>query len=117
MPARRNSVRSGGGGHGPDQSRDPKVFLSAYPKDTKAKMGVFPAFDVNSEEAQHAINFYKEHGTVINPTMAVYDLTWRRCVPPYGRSRRHNAISIDDHHCIAHGRCAGPIDQSAAGDC
>ena len=55
----------------------PSVYLSAFPKGTKAQFGVLPAFDVNSEEAQRAIRFYKEHGTVLDPTMAVYDLTWR----------------------------------------
>ena len=60
----------------------PNVFLSAYPQGTRPKMGVFPAFDVNSENAQRAIKFYKEHGTVIDPTMAVFDLTWRAAEKP-----------------------------------
>ncbi len=60
----------------------PNVFLSAFPKGAKAKFGIFPAFDINSEDAQHAIRFYKEHGTVLDPTMAVYDLTWRASEKP-----------------------------------
>ncbi|HEV2689464.1 MAG TPA: amidohydrolase family protein [Bryobacteraceae bacterium] len=60
----------------------PSVYLSAFPKGTKAQFGVLPAFNVNSEEAQLAIRFYKEHGTVLDPTMAVYDLTWRASEKP-----------------------------------
>ena len=55
----------------------PSVYLSAFPKGTKSQFGVLPTIDVNSEDAQRAIRFYKEHGTVIDPTMSVYDLTWR----------------------------------------
>jgi len=55
----------------------PDVYLSAFPKGTKAQFGILPAFNVNSEDAQRAIHFYKEHGTVLDPTMVVYDLTWR----------------------------------------
>jgi imidazolonepropionase-like amidohydrolase len=60
----------------------PNVFLSAFPKGAKAKMGVFPPFDINSEDAQHAIRFYKEHRTVIDPTMALFDLQWRDADKP-----------------------------------
>lgn len=60
----------------------PNVFLSAFPKGTKARMGTFPAFNVNSEDTQRAIQFYKEHGTVMDPTMAVYDLAWRSSDKP-----------------------------------
>jgi imidazolonepropionase-like amidohydrolase len=60
----------------------PNVFLSAFPPGTKAKLGAFPAFDVNSDDAQRAIRFYKEHGTVIDPTMALYDLSWRASEKP-----------------------------------
>jgi imidazolonepropionase-like amidohydrolase len=60
----------------------PNVFLSAFPKGAKTKMMVFPAFDVNSADAQSAIKFYKEHGTVIDPTMALYDLSWRASEKP-----------------------------------
>jgi imidazolonepropionase-like amidohydrolase len=55
----------------------PDVYLSALPKGTKAQFGVLPSFNVNSDEAQRAIRFYKDHGTVLDPTMAVFDLGWR----------------------------------------
>src|SRR6266851_9968213 len=58
------------------------VYLSAFPKGTKAQFGVLPAFNVNSEDSQRAIRFYKEHDTVLDPTMADYDLTWRASENP-----------------------------------
>jgi imidazolonepropionase-like amidohydrolase len=55
----------------------PKVYLSAFPPGTKSNFGILPAFHLESEDAQRAIRFYKEHGTVLDPTMSLYDLTWR----------------------------------------
>jgi imidazolonepropionase-like amidohydrolase len=60
----------------------PAVYLSAFPKGTKSQFGALPAFNVDSEDTQRAIRFYKEHGTVLDPTMSVYDLTWRASDKP-----------------------------------
>ncbi|HLJ49083.1 MAG TPA: amidohydrolase family protein [Bryobacteraceae bacterium] len=54
----------------------PKVYLSAFPAGTKGQFGILPPFKPDSDETQAAIRFYKEHGTVLDPTMSVYDLTW-----------------------------------------
>ncbi len=59
-----------------------KVYLSAFPPGTKSQFGILPPFKPDSEEAQAAIRFYKEHGTVLDPTMSVYDLTWHASDKP-----------------------------------
>ena len=64
----------------------PAVYLSAFPAGTKAKMGVMPVIDLNSDDAQRAIRFYKEHGTVLDPTMAVFDLAWRPLDKPIAQT-------------------------------
>jgi Amidohydrolase family len=60
----------------------PDVYLSAFPKGTKSQLGVMPALKLDSEDTQRAIRFYKEHGTVIDPTIAVFDLSWRASDKP-----------------------------------
>ena len=58
------------------------VYLAAFPAGTKANFGVLPAINLASEDAQRAIRFFKDHGTVIDPTMAVYDLTFHPSSTP-----------------------------------
>ena len=45
------------------------------PKDFKPQQGVVPPpIDLESAEAKQAIQFFKEHGTVIDPTVALFEL-------------------------------------------
>jgi len=50
------------------------LYLAAFPPGTKAPFGILPVVKLDSEDAQRFIRFFKDHGTVIDPTMAVYDL-------------------------------------------
>jgi imidazolonepropionase-like amidohydrolase len=54
------------------------------PKDFDTKKATFPerlqimaAIDVNSAAGQQAIRFLKEHGTVVDPTMSLYEMQFR----------------------------------------
>lgn len=45
------------------------------PKDFKPQQGVVPPpIDLESNEAKQAIQFFKDHGTVIDPTVALFEL-------------------------------------------
>jgi imidazolonepropionase-like amidohydrolase len=48
----------------------PRVLL---PKDYKTQPGVAPPVDLNSVEAKAAFAFFKEHHTVFDPTMVVFE--------------------------------------------
>jgi imidazolonepropionase-like amidohydrolase len=48
----------------------PPVLVS---KDYKPQPGVVPKIDFNSEEAKRAIQFFKDHNTVFDPTLVVFD--------------------------------------------
>jgi imidazolonepropionase-like amidohydrolase len=59
------------------------------PKDFDAKKATFPerlqamaAIDVNSAAGQQAIRFLKEHGTVLDPTMSLSEMQFRRADQP-----------------------------------
>lgn len=60
----------------------PDVYLTAFPKGTKAKLGTFPEFKVDSEDVKNAIRFFKDHHTVIDPTLATFDMSWRAAEKP-----------------------------------
>jgi hypothetical protein len=42
-------------------------------KDAKGKDGGVPPVDFQSPEAQQALDFFKKHGTVIDPTMVIFE--------------------------------------------
>jgi hypothetical protein len=48
----------------------PRVLL---PKDFKPQPGVAPVIDFNSERARASIQFFKDHHTVFDPTMVVFE--------------------------------------------
>src|SRR5258705_10238423 len=43
------------------------------PKDARGKDGGMTAVDFKSPEAQQALDFFKKHGTVIDPTMGIFE--------------------------------------------
>ena len=45
------------------------------PKNFKPQQGV-PPIDMNSAEVRQTIQFFKEHGTVFDPTVALFELLW-----------------------------------------
>ncbi|HYL74286.1 MAG TPA: amidohydrolase family protein [Bryobacteraceae bacterium] len=56
----------------------PAVYQAMLPKGLKRAPGsAFPPIDLQSEEARKLIEFLKARGTVIDPTIALYELTWR----------------------------------------
>jgi imidazolonepropionase-like amidohydrolase len=44
-----------------------------------------PTVDVNSEEAQAAIRFFKEHGTVIDPTLVIFEWQFHPASVPFAQ--------------------------------
>jgi cytosine/adenosine deaminase-related metal-dependent hydrolase len=60
----------------------PQVYLSAFPKGVKRFPGMMPALKPDAPEFATAIAFLKEHGTVLDPTMTVYELMWHSVDQP-----------------------------------
>src|SRR5262249_7917239 len=65
------------------------IVALLQPKDFDAQKATFPerlqmlsSIDVNSEAGKQAMQFLKEHGTVIDPTMALYDMRFRPADQP-----------------------------------
>lgn len=54
----------------------PSVYLGAFPPGVKHMPGMMPALKLDSPEAEHLIEFLKEHHTVLDPTMCIYELSW-----------------------------------------
>ena len=54
----------------------PSLYLAAFPKDVKRLPGVMPALNPEAPEIARTLAFLKEHGTVIDSTMTVYELSW-----------------------------------------
>ncbi len=55
---------------------DPKKLRGAE------RMKVLASVDVNSEAGKHAVEFFKEHGTVIDPTVALFEMEFRPASEP-----------------------------------
>lgn len=56
------------------------------PKNYKPQPNVAPPVaDVNSEEGQAAIRFFKEHGTVIDPTLAIFEWSFHPADVPFAQ--------------------------------
>ncbi|MDT7540653.1 MAG: hypothetical protein QOE33_557 [Acidobacteriota bacterium] len=56
------------------------------PKSYKPQANVPPpVVDVNSEEAQAAIRFFKEHGTVIDPTLSIFEWQFHPADVPFSQ--------------------------------
>jgi imidazolonepropionase-like amidohydrolase len=65
------------------------IVALLQPKDFDAQKATFPerlqmlsSIDVNSEAGKQAMQFLKEHGTVIDPTMALYEMRFRPADQP-----------------------------------
>jgi len=55
----------------------PYVYESMFPKGQKRAPGSpLPPIDLQSDAARRLIQFLKERGTAIDPTIALYELTW-----------------------------------------
>jgi imidazolonepropionase-like amidohydrolase len=54
----------------------PTLYTSAFPKDFKRMPGMMPAFKPDLPEVAEAAKFFREHGTILDPTMTVYELAW-----------------------------------------
>jgi imidazolonepropionase-like amidohydrolase len=58
----------------------PRVLL---PKDFKPQPGVIPTIDLNSERARASIQFFKDHHTVFDPTMVVFEWLFHPASKPF----------------------------------
>jgi imidazolonepropionase-like amidohydrolase len=59
---------------GMDQINHVQYLIAPFaPKDYKPQRGVTPKIDFNSEEVKNSIKFFKEHNTVFDPTLVVFD--------------------------------------------
>ncbi|HEY8561022.1 MAG TPA: amidohydrolase family protein [Pyrinomonadaceae bacterium] len=54
-----------------------------FAKDFKPTPGVQPTVDVDSPEARAAIEFFKKHNTVFDPTLAIYELFFHPASKPF----------------------------------
>ena len=55
------------------------------PKDFKPQRGVVPTIDFNSPEAKNAMQFFKDHHTVFDPTMVVFDWLFHPSNEPFSK--------------------------------
>ncbi len=46
------------------------------------RMNAMASADINSDAGRKAVAFFKEHGTVIDPTIALFELQWRAASQP-----------------------------------
>jgi imidazolonepropionase-like amidohydrolase len=53
------------------------------PKDYKPQPGVVPKIDFNSAEAKAAIQFFKNHNTVFDPTLVVFEMLFHSSETPF----------------------------------
>ncbi len=54
----------------------PQVYMSAIPKNVKRMPGTVPALNTEAPEVSKAVDFFRSHGTVLDPTMTVQELFW-----------------------------------------
>jgi imidazolonepropionase-like amidohydrolase len=59
------------------------VPQTLLPKDYKAERGVVPKIDFESAEAKQAIEFFKRHNTVFDPTLVVFDWLFHPANEPF----------------------------------
>ena len=60
----------------------PRVLL---PKDFKPQPGVVPNIDVNSEDAKKTFQFFRDHNTVFDPTMVVFEWLFHSSAVPFAQ--------------------------------
>jgi imidazolonepropionase-like amidohydrolase len=60
----------------------PRVLL---PKDYKRQQGVVPPVDLNSDRAKDAFKFFKDHHTVFDPTMVVFEWLLHSSAIPFSQ--------------------------------
>ncbi|MEP6849144.1 MAG: amidohydrolase family protein [Acidobacteriota bacterium] len=60
----------------------PRVLL---PKDYKRQPGVVPNIDVNSPDAKRTFQFFKDHNTVFDPTMVIFEWLFHAAATPYAQ--------------------------------
>lgn len=60
----------------------PKVLL---PKDYKRQPGVVPQIDLNSDRAKETFGFFKDHHTVFDPTMVVFEWIFHSSAVPFAQ--------------------------------
>ncbi|HEY0427548.1 MAG TPA: amidohydrolase family protein [Pyrinomonadaceae bacterium] len=58
----------------------PEVLL---PKDYKGQRGVVPKIDFNSEDTKKTIQFFKDHNTVFDPTLVVFEWLFHPSDEPF----------------------------------
>jgi imidazolonepropionase-like amidohydrolase len=46
------------------------------------RLKIYASLDVNSEAGKHAVEFFKQHGTVIDPTIALMEMQYRSASQP-----------------------------------
>jgi imidazolonepropionase-like amidohydrolase len=69
---------------GMDQINHIQYLMAPFaPKDYKPQPGVAPKIDFNSEEAKAAIKFFKEHNTVFDPTLVVFEMLFHPADVPF----------------------------------
>ena len=60
----------------------PRVLL---PKDYKRQPGVVPQIDLNSDRAKETFKFFKDHHTVFDPTMVVFEWLFHSSAIPFAQ--------------------------------
>jgi len=89
----------------------PKVLL---PKDYKRQPGVVPQIDLNSERSRNTFKFFKDHHTVFDPTMVVFEWIFHSSAVPFAQFEP-GAAKLPSELMAPINNTGVPPEQAAAG--